>query len=160
MIHFPNNAKHGIKEMWQREVGHFRKELLEKEIYSTHDAILNKMRTGTTRSKTQNVKEGDLINVGKYGSKIVARVTKVYNKTLKELFDSGEMTIEEWSLREGWNTDYIEKNPQILKKYPIDFTIDLDDDIKLYFKSCFESNDFDEWWENNKNNVFNLIYKL
>lgn len=123
LVHFPNNAKSGIKEKWQTSAGTFRKEILDKGITSTHDAIKNGLRTGTSRNKTQNVKEGQTINVGNRNEPIIAIVTKVYDKPLKELLSSGEMTKEQWSEREGWDEQYIDKNPQVLNKYPIDFKV-------------------------------------
>jgi hypothetical protein len=120
---FVHNGIHGKASKWQREAGDFRQELLDKGITTTVDAVEKGMRTGTSRTSVGSVAVGDIVNVGSSDKAIYARVTKLYDKPLKQLLADGEMTPESWSEREGWTPDYLKKNPAVLNKFPMDFAL-------------------------------------
>ena len=120
-----NNYVHFIKGYGQKTAGTFRKELLDANVSSTHDAIEAGFRTGTSRreSVAKSLSVGQVIDVGRKGEKLFARVTKISDKTLGQMLKSGEITPEEWSKREGWTPDYLEKNPDTKSKYLVDFEL-------------------------------------
>ena len=94
--------------------GQFRQELLEKNIFTTFDAIKAGLRTATTR--TEKFKNGEFLifKSNKTSERLVCKV----------LCDSYPVTIiskEEWSRLEGWVPNYFDLNPDTLKKYQFRF---------------------------------------
>jgi len=121
--HLPNNAKYKIKEKWQRKAGYLRDELNKTLIPTTLDAIKAGFRTGTSRNNVDGLYNGQLVNFGTYSQPLYGNIVRVYKQPLGKLISSGFITKEEWSLREGWDSKYIDDNPQILNKLMVDFSV-------------------------------------
>lgn len=114
----PMNYKHNSLGFGQKNPGLFREELINKNIYSTYEAIKAGLRTATSRG--YNTKITCLGQMIKFYSKdfpnefIIVEVTKLP-------YPVKSISKEEWSKLEGWDISYFELNPSIYSKYQYQF---------------------------------------
>lgn len=150
----PNKAVSDVKLPWQQNVGMFREELLKNNIKTTFDAIRKGYRTGTSRAKIGDLKVNDIINLGDEVKHLYGNIVRIYRKPLKFLLQHKFMTVEEWSKREGWNEDYIKRNPKVLDKYLLDFTIKKGKQSLTQFQIIMGLRRLDIVASKNKNKLF------
>ena len=110
----PMNYEHGKKAFGQESPGYFRKELVEKGITTTFEAIKSGLRTATTRSERYN--SGDLI-------KVTSDKTKDYLvcRAITDSYQVSSISKEDWSKLEGWDISYFKLNPGIENKFQFQF---------------------------------------
>jgi len=107
------NYEHNKLGHSQLVPGQFRKELLEKKVYTTFDAIKLGLRTATTRS--DKFKKGEnVIFKSNTSERLVCRV-------LCDSYPVKDMKREDWSKLEGWSTNYFDLNPDIIRKFQFRF---------------------------------------
>jgi len=121
----PMNYEHNKIGFGQEMQGFFRKELLDNNIFSTFDAIKKGYRTATTR--TNKYKSGQHVLFTKSGVNEM-----LLCKIIKSSYIVSSISKEEWSLLEGWDISYFDRNP-ILDKfqfvYKLISVIKIKDDI-------------------------------
>lgn len=122
------NYIHGQLGQFQVKPGFFNKELVDKKILNTWDAVRSGYRTQTSRDvRAVNYKVGDLVYfTNTYftklkGQKMVVRVTEISDKTVGELIKENPEYAKQWSKNEGWTEQILKDNPGTLKKYPVQF---------------------------------------
>jgi hypothetical protein len=115
-IELSMNYEHGKITFGQNSIGYFRQELLDRNIYTTFDAIKAGLRTATTRNEKFSS-----------GTYVVFTKTGIAEKLLcfiiKSSYPVKNISNEEWSLLEGWNEDYISYNPNVLNKFQFVFKL-------------------------------------
>lgn len=115
-IELPMEYEHGKIRYGQQNIGYFRKELLNNNIYTTFEAIKLKFRTATTRNK--KFKSGTYVVFTKQGT-----TEKLLCLVIKSSYPVKTISNKEWSLLEGWDEDYIKQNPNILNKFQFVFKL-------------------------------------
>ena len=113
-IELPMNYEHNQLSYGSNSMGSFRQELLDKNIYTTFDAIKLGFRTATTR--TQRFQSGTYIIFTKTGI-----AEKLLCLVIKSSYLVKNISNEEWSLLEGWDENYIKLNPHVLNKFQFVF---------------------------------------
>jgi hypothetical protein len=110
----PMNYSHGILSFGQEVPGMFRKELLDKGITNTFDAVKQGFRIATTRN--ERYKAGDIIRITSKNHKesLICRITT-------DSYPVSSIPPETWSILEGWDISYFKLNPSILDKYQFQF---------------------------------------
>jgi len=94
--------------------GQFRQELLEKNIFTTFDAIKAGLRTATTRTEKFKSGENLIFKSNKTTERLICKV-------ICDSYPVTDITREEWSKLEGWLPNYFDLNPDILKKFQFRF---------------------------------------
>ena len=110
----PMNYQHGVLGYGQMVPGQFKKELLDKGITTTFDAIKFGLRIATSRS--DKFSAGELVKMTKKDSKefLVCRV-------VTDSYPVKSISIDDWSKLEGWDINYFQLNPDIKDKFQFQF---------------------------------------
>ena len=109
-IKLPMNYEHNVLGFGQEMPGIFRKELVDKNVFTTFDAIKLGLRTATSRK--EKYKKGQLVIFYKKDTKeqLLCLITH-------DSYKVSDIDKELWSLYEGWDISYMDRNPKILDKY-------------------------------------------
>lgn len=108
------NYEHNKLGHSQLVPGQFRKELIERNILTTFEAIKVGLRKATTRSEKFRKGEIIIFTSRKTDEKLICRVTT-------SSYPVGDISKDEWSVLEGWQSNYFDLNPDTLKKYQFRF---------------------------------------
>ena len=115
-IELSMNYEHGKISYGQNSIGYFRQELINRNIYTTFDAIKLGVRIATTR--TEKFNSGTYVVFTKQGI-----VEKLLCLVIKSSYSVKNISNEEWSLLEGWDENYISYNPNVLNKFQFVFKL-------------------------------------
>jgi hypothetical protein len=141
----PHNMKHQKPDKNGLSMSMMRDDITSQNIFNTFDAIINYLRTQTSRSSKEKagIEVEDIVRVTAFGrAPIYVKITNISNKTISEnladdysklgiKYDPKNLKAEdlqrseyakEWSRKQGWDISYFMFNMDSLKdKYDIDF---------------------------------------
>ena len=110
----PMNYQHGVLGWGQMVPGQFRKELLDRGVTNTFEAIKSGLRTATSRSEL--FKSGDLIKVVNSKTKEI-----LICRAITDSYPVTSISKEDWSKLEGWDINYFTLNPDAQDKFQFQF---------------------------------------
>lgn len=109
-IKIPMNYEHNVLGFAQEMPGLFRSELLNKNIYTTFDAIRAGLRTATSRKEKYKKNQLVLFYKKNTNEQLLCIITE-------DSYKVSDIDRKLWSKYEGWDPSYLDRNPKTLDKY-------------------------------------------